>query len=212
MSVCRTTRAVVAASMATALLAATLPVTPAVGQLYRWTDAQGVVHYTGELGSVPAAYRSRVDTVKTPQPRPAVSTPAPPGDAGVLPRDAAGRLVVGARLNGAPLSLLVDTGADRTVISPSAMARAGFGAERGTAVNVVGVAGSASARLVTLPTLDVGGVRIGPLAVIVHALPTEGVDGLLGRDILDRFTLVLEGGSGAAVLTPGTSRGGGPRR
>lgn len=195
-----------------ALLALTLAPAPAVAELYRWTDAASVVHYTGALGSVPAAYRSRVEVVKTPQPRPAVSTPVEPEDTGVVPRDAAGRIVVAARLNGVSLSLLVDTGADRTMISPSAMARAGFGGERGTAVNVVGVAGSASATLVTLPTLDVGGVRIGPLAVIVHALPTEEVDGLLGRDILDRFTLVLEGGSGPAVLTPRTSRVEGPRR
>ena len=200
------------ARLATALFAISLAAAPAGAELYRWTDAEGIVHYAGELRSVPAAYRSRAVLVKTPQPRPAAPTAAAVTGTEVVPRDAAGRIVVAARLNGVPLSLVVDTGADRTVITPSAMARAGFGRERGTPVNVIGVAGSASATLVTLPILDVGGTRVGPVAVIVHPVPTEGVDGLIGRDILDRFTLVLEGGSGRATLSPPTSRVEEPKR
>ena len=66
-------------------------------------------------------------------------------------------------------------------------------------------AGTLTATLVTVPLLDVAGARIGPLAVIVHALPADGraepVDGLLGRDVLDAFTLTVDTASGRATLT-----------
>ena len=37
-----------------------------VGQLYRWTDAQGVVYWTDRLDAVPEQYRSRVKSSLTP--------------------------------------------------------------------------------------------------------------------------------------------------
>ena len=94
-----------------------------------------------------------------------------------------GPLVVDASLNGVSLRLLVDTGAERTLISPTAMARAGFNLATGTAVQIRGVTGDASAIAVAVARLDVAGARVGPLEVIVHALAGESVDGLLGRDV-----------------------------
>jgi hypothetical protein len=82
------------------------------------------------------------------------------------------------------------------------VARAGLDAERGRAVQIVGVAGSAAAREVVVPRLDVAGARVGPLSVIVHDVGVAEVDGLLGRDILDRFTLTLDAAAGRAVLRP----------
>jgi hypothetical protein len=68
---------------------------------------------------------------------------------------------------------------------------------------------------VTIPLLDVAGARIGPIVVVAHALPPsfrgpEGsggaagysIDGLLGRDVLDVFTLNVDTASGRATLTP----------
>ncbi|HXL45252.1 MAG TPA: retropepsin-like aspartic protease, partial [Candidatus Binatia bacterium] len=109
-----------------------------------------------------------------------------------------------------PLTLIVDTGADRTVISPAAVERAGFAGQAGRSIQVVGVTGTATATLVTLPLLDVAGARIGPLPVIVYTLPAtllggEGaaapIDGLLGRDVLDAFTLSVDTATGRATLT-----------
>src|SRR5256885_9764213 len=118
-------------------------------------------------------------------------------------------ITVEARLNGAALTLIVDTGADRTVISPDALARAGLAGQPGRPVEVIGVTGSASATPVTLPLLDIAGTRIGPLAVIVYAPPStlrrgltpDAIDGLLGRDVLDAFTLSVDTASGRATLT-----------
>ena len=118
-------------------------------------------------------------------------------------------ITVEARLNGTALTLIVDTGADRTVISPDALSRAGLAGQPGRPVEVIGVTGSASATLVTVPLLDIAGARIGPLAVIVYALPStlrrglaaDAIDGLLGRDVLDAFTLNVDTASGRATLT-----------
>ena len=116
-------------------------------------------------------------------------------------------------MNGVALTLIVDTGADRTVISPEAIERAGLGNQAGRPVQVIGVTGTSTASLVTIPLLDVAGARIGPIVVVAHALPSTfrgsgaspdggAIDGLLGRDVLDVFTLSVDTASGRATLTP----------
>jgi predicted aspartyl protease len=151
--------------------------------------------------------------LNTPQARP-IPPPAPnqPVTLKVTPGSP---ITVEARLNGVVLTLIVDTGADRTVISPQAIERAGLGNQAGRPVQVVGVTGTSTAMLVTVPLLDVAGARIGPIVVVAHALPETfrgsgpsggtdagAVDGLLGRDVLDIFTLSVDTGSGRATLTP----------
>lgn len=111
-------------------------------------------------------------------------------------------MVVGVALNGVALRLIVDTGADRTLISPAAMARAGYDPSGGTPVQVMGVTGTAAATLVRVSRLDVGGLSLGPLSVVVHPLAAEGVDGLLGRDVLDAFTVTVDAASRRALLIP----------
>jgi predicted aspartyl protease len=186
-----------------AALAVCLTATPAAAELYRWTDGEGTVHYTAGLDAVPPAYRDTAQLLAAPQPR----QPAPPGPEPTELRvgpDAP--ITVTGRLNGVPLTLVVDTGADRTVLSPSVIERAGLGDQGGPSVQIVGATGEATARLVTVPSIDIAGARIGPLAVIVHALPSAGrvesADGLLGRDALDAFTLTVDAASGRATLTP----------
>lgn len=180
--------------------------TPSTAELYRWTDADGTVHYTADLAAIPAPFRDGATLLSAPQARPAppVDTSAPVS----LRLTPGAPLTVEARLNGTPLTLIVDTGADRTVISPAAIERAGLAGQAGRSIQIEGVTGPATASLVTVPLLDVAGARIGPLPVIVYALPSTirggegaGVDGLLGRDVLDAFVLSVDTASGRATLT-----------
>jgi Aspartyl protease/Domain of unknown function (DUF4124) len=195
------------------LVAGCLVATPARAELYKWTDAEGVVYYTSDLASIPPAFRDTTTLISTPQARPAPPATSEPTGLRVTP---GAPITVEARLNGVPLTLIVDTGADRTVIAPEVLERAGLGGETGRPVQVVGVTGVSTATLVTIPILDVAGARIGPLVVIAHALPptlratrpegsgevaTGGIDGLLGRDVLDAFTLSVDTASGRATLT-----------
>lgn len=173
---------------------------PAGAELYRWTDADGVVRYTNDLELIPPAYRARAKDVGSPQGRP----PAPGAavESAVIPFRPGEAIRAAARVNGVPLTLMVDTGADRTVISPSALGRAGLATESGRPVQIMGVTGGATAREVLVQRLDLAGVQVGPLPVIAHDVGVAGVDGLLGRDVLDRFTLTVDAASGRAILAP----------
>jgi predicted aspartyl protease len=177
---------------------------PALADLYRWTDADGAVHYTTDLESIPAERRVTAATIGYPGPQPA----PPPGSAAaaatVLPFTGGGPVVIEARLNGVPLRLLLDTGADRTLISPAALARSGIDATAGAPVRLTGVTGTGSGTLVTVPRLDVAGAQIGPLGVIAYAMPEQGqgLDGLLGRDVLDAFVVTFDAPAGRVLLTP----------
>jgi Aspartyl protease/Domain of unknown function (DUF4124) len=172
----------------------------ALAELYQWTDADGTIHYTTDAATIPPAFRGAVREIDTPNPGP-VMVPAPT-PAGVVVPYSGGPLIVDASLNGVALRLLLDTGADRTLISPEALSRAGFDASRGTPVQIRGVTGEARAVLVSVPRLDVAGTQVGPVAVIAHALSTGGVDGLLGRDVLDAFTVTVDSASRRATLVP----------
>ena len=174
---------------------------PAAAQLYRWTDADGTTHYTTDAASIPPAYRGAAVDVGSPTPGPIVPVEPPTPSGAVIPYTG-GPLVVDAALNGVPLRLIVDTGAERTLITQAAMARAGIDVSAGSPVQIRGVTGDATATLVSIPRLDVAGARIGPLPVIVHTLNSEGVDGLLGRDVLDGFTVTVDAVARRATLTP----------
>jgi hypothetical protein len=191
------------------LLATILAPGRAAAILYRWTDDNGVIHYTAEIQTVPVARRNRVREIQTPQPRggppPGEEQQTAAADTGspntVVKITPGAPIVLPARLNGVPLTLAIDTGADRTVLSPTAMARAGLPVS-GPEITITGVTGATTALLGTVPLLDIAGTRVGPLSVVVHDAGLQGTDGLLGRDVLDAFTLTLDGGRGQATVTP----------
>jgi hypothetical protein len=190
-------RAILVAFAATVTLVAP----PAWAQLYRWMDSHGTVYYTTDPATIPPAYRDSARDIGAPTPGPQQAPPTPAATGVEIPYTG-GPLVVDASLNGVPLRLVLDTGADRTLISPAAMARAGLDVTGGTPVQIRGVTGEAVAPLVLVSRLDVGGTRVGPVAVVVHVLPGQSADGLLGRDVLDAFTLTVDAATQRAILLP----------
>jgi len=177
---------------------------PAAAQLYQWTDADGVTRYTNDRESIPPEYRERAREIGSPHARPEEPDRAETAatNPSVIPITGSGPIRTSVSINGVGLTLVLDTGADRTVISPAALARTGLDTGSARAVNIVGVTGSAMAREVMVPLLDVAGERVGPLAVIVHDVGLADIDGLLGRDVLDRFTLTVDSARGRAILAP----------
>lgn len=184
---------------------------PAAAALWRWVDSAGVTYYTSERASIPEKYRGAaqeigVPSAREPQPAASPSTPMAPTPAasptgGVVPLPSGAPIMVEALLNGVPLRLLLDTGADRTVISPSALSRAGIDTRTGTPFRISGVTGSSPASLVNVPRLDIAGAQVGPLGVVAFDVPGE-VDGLLGRDVLDAFTVTFDPAQNRATLAP----------
>lgn len=185
---------------------------PAAAELYQWTDGDGVRHYTGDFDSIPEIYRAEARDIGSPRAReapagaPAGEPRRPAGDSGVMRFSGGAPIMASVAINGVGLRLMVDTGADRTLLSPAAATRSGLDVEGARSIRILGVTGSATASEVVVAQLEVAGARVGPLRVIVHDTPATGVDGLLGRDVLDYFTLTVQGGgdgaSGLATLTP----------
>lgn len=112
-------------------------------------------------------------------------------------------IIVGVMLNGRVTArLLLDTGADGTVVKPSLLAAAGVDLSRpATRGNVVGVAGST--RVSYFPVdLEVAGHRVPVPEVAALNSIDDGADGLLGRDFLDRFKIIVDPAAGTVTLTP----------
>ena len=156
---------------------------------------------------MPERYRNRARALGSVDPPPAPSGPttATVTDGVTRIAFAPGRLImVIAWINGrAPVQLILDTGAARTTISPAALIGLGVTYRDAPKVEIHGVTGTASAYLVGLESLEVGGARVGPLPVLSHdAQMGGGSQGLLGRDFLNHFRVTIDSAIGVVELAP----------
>ena len=207
--------------VAAALLALSCPGL-AAAQTYRWTDDDGRTNYTQGIDSVPERHRAGARVIGvgatpvdaaagTPAAAPSPAASAAPGAAPRSPGVPPARItfvpgqpiMVNARINGSGTAqLMLDTGAQVTVINPRALAAFGVSmreAQRGT---LQGVTGSTDTLAVQLESLEVATARVGPLMVVSHDSGPGTGDGLLGRDFLDRFTVNIDNTAGVVTLTP----------
>jgi predicted aspartyl protease len=177
----------------------------ASAQIYRWTDERGQVSYSQGLESVPERYRSGARLVGSPEPPVATSRPqssaASPG-LSRIPFTPGRPIMVKARINDSGVAdLMLDTGAQVTIINPRVLAALGVGMRDAQRSTLRGVTGSAEAFAVSLDSLEVAGARVAPLTIVSHDVGFDG-DGLLGRDFLDRFTVNIDNRAGIVTLTP----------
>ena len=185
---------------------------PASAQIYRWTDERGEVRFSQGINSVPPQARGGAVIVSTPgQPAPAAPAPAEtPADTGApagaarIPFTPGRPIMVSARINGGGTTqLILDTGAQGTVISPTALAALGISYRNAARGSIRGVTGETSVLAVRIESIEVEGARVGPLMVISHdAGLGSGTDGLLGRDFLDNFIVTIDSSSRIVTLTP----------
>jgi predicted aspartyl protease len=186
---------------------------PVEAQIYRWVDEQGVPHFSEGLDSIPEQSRKTA----TPFAPLAPSGPAAGGAPGAAGADEGMRatgwtpirftpgrpIIVEAQINGnTAAKLILDTGADRTVINPRVLAAAGASVTEGPGAQIRGATGTAPVRGVQLDVLAVGGAKVSKLLVISHDIEQEGVDGLLGRDFLDQFKVSINSERGFVFLGP----------
>ena len=179
-------------------------------QIYRWVDENGVPHFADGIANVPGPYRSKAVPLgmkNAPAP-----PPVPPGAPGAKPPSSetsirfvpGQRIMVDVRINGnAEAKLLLDTGSDKTLISPRALQAAGVRiAGPTTTAEVAGATGSGQMQFVFVDSLEVGEARVGRMSVGSQNLPIDGADGVLGRDFLDQFNVNIDAGKGVVTLTP----------
>jgi clan AA aspartic protease (TIGR02281 family) len=192
-----------------------LPLSVAVGKIYKWVDRHGTVHFTDNPDAVPMPYREQIETSsepeppprprlqpQTPQPVPVRTLRAPQGSVAPLQR-VGNAMVVQAMLNGfVQTPLVVDTGAAFTVISTASARRLGLDLQRAAVIPMQSVSGSFLARLTKVQSISVGDATVDDVEVIVHDMsPGENV-GLLGMSFLDSFQVTISAASQVLRLTP----------
>lgn len=192
-------------SLATALLLTGALVTGAGAQVYHWVDDQGVIHYTTGIESVPERYRpaARALPVSTADPLPAELPVASRSGTTTISFNPGAPILVSTRINGTgPVRLILDTGAERTVVTPAALARLGIPTPNTYRAEIRGVTGASRADVVWVESLEVGGARVGPLAIIAHDADLDQADGLLGRDFLSLFSVTIDARASVVTLEP----------
>jgi hypothetical protein len=183
---------------------------PADAQIYRWVDDNGVPHFADGIDSVPGPYRSKavplgMKNAPAPPPAPAGAPGPKPASGEATIRFTPGqRIMVDVRVNGnADAKLLLDTGSDKTLISPRALQAAGVRITGPTTTaEVAGATGRGQMQFVDVDSLEIGEARVGRMSVGSQDLPVEGGDGVLGRDFLDQFNMNIDAGKGVVTLSP----------
>jgi predicted aspartyl protease len=180
-------------------------------QFFRYTDDAGQNHYVDGLEKIPERYRNgavplslRNAPAATPAGPTGVAASRPSGTT-VIKYTPGQRIMVDVKINGAfTAQLLLDTGADRTMISPRTLQAAGVSITRPVATgSITGVTGSDRMSYVVVDSLEVGEARVGKMPVGSYELAGTGSgDGLLGRDFLDQFKMTVDAGKGEVHLSP----------
>ncbi len=180
--------------------------TLAWSDIYYWIDDQGIQNYTTRLDSIPEPYRSKTQTLSLP-----ASPPAPPelqpsaSPTGVTKISFApgSPVLVSAKINGAgQIPLILDTGADRTLVKPSALWELGISTEDASPAVLRGVTGTSYGGAVWVNLVEVGEAKVGPLLIVVHDADLKEAQGLLGRDFLSHFHLTIDSKEKLVTLTP----------
>ena len=127
----------------------------------------------------------------------------------VIPFTPGQPIYVDARVNGrTPVRLVLDTGADSTVIALDVLNAAGASLMGHT--TLLGVTGQAAVGIHDVASLEIGNVKVGPLKVLAHHPADQAADGLLGRDFLERFTVTIDSAAGRVTLAPRPVSSAGP--
>jgi clan AA aspartic protease (TIGR02281 family) len=199
----------------------------AIADMYRCLDRAGRTVFTDSPSQLdqcaPVAKHSALPAPVSPPASPEADRMTPmssggesrlvtiPGDGGLttggvtVPVTRVGRsLVVQVRINGLrEAHLIVDTGADITVLSSDIARDLGLnGNGRSPSMTLNTVGGAVRADVVRVESLGVGAAEVKNVAVAVHDLPEAqpGVDGLLGLTFLDKFLVTLDAQKGELLL------------
>ena len=184
------------------------------GEMYKWVDEKGTVHFTDDLSNIPEKYRQGAETRKptqdtsTPQfrempkasPSPKVSEPEGNTVDLVQKGEVSTAEVV---LNGRVKQyFIVDTGASFTVINSETAKELDITIDENTPFIPISTASSVIFNpLVTLRSLRVGEAEVGNVDVLIHDMPSDS-KGLLGNSFLNKFKVVLDTLNGKMTLYP----------
>lgn len=215
----------IAAARAIAVVLAVVSGGPAAAEIYRWTDAEGRLHFTHHLDEVPPDQRpgaraaasarartpDRVQTYDSDGARNVHSVPASvePRARGAatrrayqIPVERAGTsMLVHVRLNdrvSAPF--IIDTGASDVTVPKSVADELGFKITRETRTIAYTTAnGVVQSPVVMLDAVDLGGARVENVPASISSSMNVG---LLGLSFFNHFTYKIDAAAGLVTLMP----------
>ena len=191
---------------ATLILICVLLSGQALADIYYWVDDQGTQYYTARFESIPEPYRSKALLLPLPPSPPAPPEPErSPSPKGLtrIPFTPGLPVLVSVKINGAgPITLILDTGSDRTLVAPAALQSLGISTENAPRGILKGVTGTSYVDAVWVNSVEVGEARVGPLLIIAHDADLKGADGLLGRDFLANFNVTIDSKERVVTLAP----------
>jgi len=212
--------------LASFIIALAVLVSSSYGEMYKWVDENGTVHFTDDLSTIPERNREGAETRKppkeTPTPKPQEKPRPPLAEKISEPEGMTVDLVRSGKVSFAEVVLneritqhfIVDTGASFTVISREAARELGVTIDENTPFIPIATASSVILNpLVKLRSIRVGEAEVENVDVLVHDLP-GGSAGLLGNSFLSKFKVVLDSVNGKMTLyslqgTPSPDRPGG---
>ena len=194
---------------------------PAAAEIYRWTGADGRVHYTQHLNQVPARYRKEAEArANKPDKRDVVQTYSSSGSAAPTPA-AIGRgrragkqevyrirvsragtsMMVSARINrSVSAPFLIDTGATDVLIPQKLADQLGIHVGPETRTKRYSTAnGIVEHPVVMLRSVDLGGAVVENVPASIS--PSMSV-GLLGLSYFNHFTYNIDAANGLVTLLP----------
>jgi clan AA aspartic protease (TIGR02281 family) len=187
--------------------------TPSYGEMFKWVDEKGTVHFTDDPLSIPEKYRTDAESRKTPNDAPALKREAGPASASTIRKasESGGFEVPLVRrgevsvaeviLNGRERQhFIVDTGASFTNISRQTAKDLGVTIDENTPFLPITTASDVIlSPLVTLRSVRVGKAEVENVDALVHNLPGNTA-GLLGNSFLNKFRVVIDSVNGKMTL------------
>ena len=182
------------------------------GEMYKWVDEKGTVHFTDDLSSIPEKYRQDAETRKPPKEGSVPQTPEkpkpPPSPKGAEPQGMVvdlfrkhELLLAEVILNGRLKQyFIVDTGASFTLINRPTARELGITIDENTPFIPIFTASSLIfTPLVTLQSIRVGEAEVENVDVLIHDMPSDSA-GLLGNSFLNKFRVTLDSVNGKMTL------------
>jgi clan AA aspartic protease (TIGR02281 family) len=189
---------------------------PGYGEMYKWVDEKGVLHFADDLSNVPEKYRPDAEILKpskeisSPEIKgktkePQISLPPPKtSEAQGFEVDLFRRyelwlaeVILNERVK---RHLVIDSGASFILISQQIAKELGITIDENTPfIPGSTVSGMILTPLVTLKSVKVGNATVENVEAVVYNMPS-GQDGLLGNSFLNKFKVVLDSINSKMVL------------
>jgi clan AA aspartic protease (TIGR02281 family) len=187
----------------------------AYGDVYKWVDEKGTLHFTDDLSKIPERYRpdveilkgtKRKETIEVSPSSPKEKTPTPPpkkDDHQEVEVDLIRKheiFLTEVILNGRLKQyFVVDTGASFTLISQPTATELGILIDETTPfLRVSSVSDILLTPLITLKSIRVGKAELQDVEALIYTMPNY--QGLLGNSFLNKFKVTIDSLNGKMRL------------